>query len=114
MRVSDWSSDVCSTDLLVGQLAIERRQPGGVKLRDRPPQAFRCGAGGFRGSFAPHQCQRPVEMGEPMVDADDSRPGWSRPDTQSVANGKRVSDRVAIGGRPPIQPKHLTTPPTDI
>src|SRR3546814_11345673 len=30
MRISDWSSDVCSSDLLAFQIAIERGRPGSV------------------------------------------------------------------------------------
>src|SRR3546814_15595059 len=50
MRISDWSSDVCSSDLLEldatgieGEIRIQRREPGNIDRRVAP--AFRRGVG---------------------------------------------------------------------
>src|SRR3546814_5634233 len=43
MRISDWSSDVCSSDLAcrrrgeIGHLAVKRRRTNGLAVLQRPP-----------------------------------------------------------------------------
>src|SRR3546814_8997670 len=39
MRISDWSSDVCSSDLLLEQADESRAQPGGLLRRQRLDRA---------------------------------------------------------------------------
>src|SRR3546814_6921463 len=33
MRISDWSSDVCSSDLRIAKLGLDRASDGGVEIR---------------------------------------------------------------------------------
>src|SRR3546814_13640102 len=83
MRISDWSSDVCSSDLpavLPGRGAHPRRP--GLHAR-HPPRPLLGGTGG-RDLAAP-RCRRPGR-----------RP---QPDRKSVAPGKSESVRVDHGGR---------------
>src|SRR3546814_20836512 len=88
MRISDWSSDVCSSDLAAdvggGAVAGSPQERG----RGRPPQDHpihplrhgRAGAGAGGGYFG--------GAGIP-----------AGPDRKSVVWGKSVSVRVALGGR---------------
>src|SRR3546814_15862697 len=79
MRISDWSSDVCSSDLLVAHRLkfADEQAEGGAMLGDRAvavdddhlPALAQCGA------------QPPQE------------------DRKSVVEGKSVSERVDLGGR---------------
>src|SRR3546814_14196130 len=96
MRISDWSSDVCSSDLLADrERAIDRvlaREPlrhervvlldedGGALLERRTV------------SLGPPVPQRPVAV-DPA-------------DRKSVVSGKSVSVRVDLGGRRLITKKH--------
>src|SRR3546814_21182836 len=86
MRMSDWSSDVCSSDLIVRTVAPgERHQtlplvrPGGDTLlrMDGWPK---------------------VERVLQVIDAVEAL-GVDPADRQSVVSGKRVSVRVDLGGR---------------
>src|SRR3546814_19582678 len=93
MRISDWSSDVCSSDL---GSPLARRSPksvAGLRLRASTRRA------GFR--------TRPAGRG----DFSDRRRRAARPscryalDRKSVVSGKSVSVRVDLGGRRIIKKK---------
>src|SRR3546814_10944301 len=112
MRISDWSSDVCSSDLvLVGQTHVARHLPVGV-----------LGAAQFR--------QPPREKGELLrleildeigedqraaraveefhlghIAAGDRQGRDLRLARKSVVEGKSVSVRLALGGRRNIKKK---------
>src|SRR3546814_7994701 len=90
IRISDWSSDVCSSDLQCRQLALD--DPVTAALLDHCARTGR----GFR-----------------IIDRFDrpARDAGGDPDTdrKSVVQGKSVSDRVALGGRR-IMKKTTTTP----
>src|SRR3546814_21092643 len=102
MRISDWSSDVCSSDLLLVPQALQphrrylernRRE----QLVQRLPLPERI-VGWVFGELVPpwHQFQ-----------ADRLRViGRRTEDRQSVVKGKSVSVRVNIGGGRIIQKKH--------
>src|SRR3546814_21121953 len=77
MRISDWSSDVCSSDL------APRASP------PRDGHADRCWADGSR---------HPQRAGAQCVAARD-RDRAARRDRKSVVSGKSVSVRVDLGGR---------------
>src|SRR3546814_19942450 len=93
MRISDWSSDVCSSDLIIhgcvgnilpGQLrdkSLEFKNRGQCTLRDFR-LVRRIGGQEFR----------PLE------------------DRKSVVEGKSVSVRVDLGGRRIIKKKHIYIP----
>src|SRR3546814_18202479 len=96
LRISDWSSDVCSSDRC-GSAPRQRSHPRGPRSIWRPApqrrplrQSARCGlqrdAGPARG--------RPV-----------ARAGWRDccADLKSVVHGKSVSVRVDLGGRRTIK-----------
>src|SRR3546814_1049884 len=112
MRISDWSSDVCSSDLLVDVARGDELVPG--------PES---GVGLFGGGLEQHHvAELRVEFGErtvcffaPLLDSD---PGTEpshvalavrqlggggdeamQADRKSVVEGKSVSVRVELGGR---------------
>src|SRR3546814_14051996 len=85
MRISDWSSDVCSSDLV-------------VRRRDRPPGRRRHQADADRTAVRPDQTGR-----EPPQAGPGDEPGHTgaagQADRKSVVEGKSVSVRVDLGGR---------------
>src|SRR3546814_12901051 len=95
MRISDWSSDVCSSDLLSTSSATRVRFnsfPAG-----RHASHFRLGAS--TGHTTTHAtCSR--KPSEPFATL-------SPKDRKSVVWGKRVSVRVDLGGRRIIKKKQL-------
>src|SRR3546814_16710352 len=108
MRISDWSSDVCSSDLTHACFAIQRHaanpvlscRAAGLSVRPSPDRA----AGGLGGAR-----QRPDvhagaadRGGAGNGDHDGWRPGTDR---KSVVEGKSVSVRVYLGGRRIIKQK---------
>src|SRR3546814_15025036 len=109
MRISDWSSDVCSSDLLMP--SEEERRPGEIRgeldeeeqqcepaplraarmedHREREAQADIKDGPGEREDPAGRHDRWQVERGEPAV---------AIADRKSVVEGKRVSVRVDHGG----------------
>src|SRR3546814_19630266 len=103
MRISDWSSDVCSSDLfpplpLAGEgggegaghgksrtlpLTLSRKRERGSKVRPRPSSPSR----------SPRRCRRSCRT--------------PARDRKSVVSGKSVSVRVDLGGRRIIKKKKL-------
>src|SRR3546814_17506642 len=106
MRISDWSSDVCSSDLLLEadlRMRVEVAPPGGDLLL-QGGDAVVVAAGKDRGGrdggghlgFPPRRAALPpVSHAEPV-------------DRKSVVSGKSVSVRVSLGGRRSIQKKKTT------
>src|SRR3546814_14857226 len=95
MRISDWSSDVCSSDLVADDGtspadggAEPIRKGAGVPPRRRP--------GGPRAVPRLRRLLRPGPAGRPQ-DAEDRK---------SVVSGKSVSVRVDLGGRRIIKKKN--------
>src|SRR3546814_11998935 len=101
MRISDWSSDVCSSDLndhpelmpiltaaFEERLAVGDIEIGGIKFA--------------RQDFARHAVA--LDIGEMRLGAAEPLPG-KRADRKSVGEGKRVSGRVDLGGRRILQKK---------
>src|SRR3546814_10114999 len=78
MRISDWSSDVCSSDLL---LAAHEQAAG---LVDRPADERRAGFLGDRHRLA--RDQRLVDRSAAFEDDAIDRDFFARADTQHVAN----------------------------
>src|SRR3546814_14229238 len=96
MRISDWSSDVCSSDLLGPLCRTARRRDG--RLRKRPVGPARLSAILYVPRRAPGRRHRPPPLSlEP-------REG----DRKSVVSGKSVSVRVDLGGRRSIKKKKNT------
>src|SRR3546814_13839566 len=100
MRISDWSSDVCSSDLRVAEL----RRPGFVVLLVRggiaggPPVDHRLQIG-----VVVQRLLQRVELQEVAVAVDLALAGLDR---KSVVSGKSVSVRVDLGGRRIINKKN--------
>src|SRR3546814_12671157 len=107
MRISDWSSDVCSSDLarlmpLVQQQRLDGGRPGPFGAWIEPGEARADGVGGDQHALAAHrrgQCQRLAPRPGAKVDHGQDR--------KSVVQGKRVSVRVNLGGRRTIKKKKI-------
>src|SRR3546814_13431678 len=115
MRISDWSSDVCSSDLPV--LKLRFPIPGKQRLLGVGMAGPELPKGPFRDD--PHalynlfpfvlqvQCSQNNLMSSRLASAahrGDARPGTGRErptrrDRKSVGKGKSVSVRVDLGGR---------------
>src|SRR3546814_20717201 len=99
MRISDWSSDVCSSDL--GESGVPRSAEGRFQADDRS-QLHAEGSGIDRPDhlLLAGQCVAAQGLGE-MVRFHHRL----RPDRKSVVQGKSVSVRVDLGGRRIIKKK---------
>src|SRR3546814_11863754 len=102
MRISDWSSDVCSSDLQPPQQVVQPLQlvrPEGGKQLGFPGERLRhdpvmdAAAG-----FGQRQDRAPPALG---VDSpvDQTPPAGPAEDRNSVVAGKGVSVRLVLGGR---------------
>src|SRR3546814_21043548 len=96
MRISDWSSDVCSSDL--PGVFLPRALPGGLAehLGGWPRQDP-----AVDGRRRPRARRPPARHAGPGARADDVVDA----DRKSVGEGKRVSVRVELGGRRIIKKK---------
>src|SRR3546814_14362587 len=86
MRISDWSSDVCSSDLLLTTIGVER-VPGEVAVAGDI-----CAVAGFTDIMIGDtlaDLENPVAL--PRITVDQER--------KSVVKGQSVSVRVDLGGR---------------
>src|SRR3546814_11704867 len=103
MRISDWSSDVCSSDL--------PSCGSGARIRRRY-RAFQAPAHVRRTTPLPHDCTADARQGGygicrgcPDAEAALSGNPLSYVDRKSVVSGKSVSVRVDLGGRRIIKKK---------
>src|SRR3546814_20584639 len=106
MRISDWSSDVCSSDLLLGHLGYQRTKAGRTGSRYLARIVSRAArlivvAIGCRGDSVP--ADSAGDGGRRLS----ARGGAFRVarDRKSVVSGKSVSVRVDLGGRRIIKTK---------
>src|SRR3546814_19633098 len=103
MRISDWSSDVCSSDLLVHIAAQDRRDigidHGGIAAADELDQRRDLVAGRDLGEAERlgQVCNLCLLGG--IAVAVHEQDGDRTEDRKSVVSGKRVSVRVDFGGR---------------
>src|SRR3546814_19033497 len=97
MRISDWSSDVCSSDLYrFGYTKVEIDEPAILSPATQPQDIF--------DSSTNH-----VAWARPGARPGDLPFGWhvsGGSDRKSVVQGTRVSVRVALGGRRRINNTH--------
>src|SRR3546814_19215797 len=108
MRISDWSSDVCSSDLGGIGTLVPGETGDPVRRREGPLDEHGVGDGGAaaRGVF-PLGLGRQAQgtggaaLGRQRVDVVLDQPG----DRKRVGSGKEVSVRVDLGGRRRIQKK---------
>src|SRR3546814_11335867 len=107
MRISDWSSDVCSSDLdpreLAGeqQFGVDRRQPVYAPGQVRQHLA----AALERRLHLPHW---PLPFPFRVPQASQNCDAHPLHDRKSVVAGKSVSVRVDLGGRRIIKKKTIT------
>src|SRR3546814_16493075 len=94
MRISDWSSDVCSSDLL--------RAPGSRadhRLAAQPRRAWSFwGLPGAAGRSRPHLPAAPGARAPHRLRREDQPRAGGQRDRKSDVEGKRVSVRVDPGG----------------
>src|SRR3546814_19935455 len=111
MRISDWSSDVCSSDLAVGLLeggfegSILIRGEEAAKLHNDGRTRLRRDALGFVYQF--HHLLPDFSAVENVILPQMIRNADPR-DRKSVVSGKSVSVRVDLGGRRIIKKKTKT------
>src|SRR3546814_14762826 len=117
MRISDWSSDVCSSDLLDRHVQGGRRLVGDddlgiVQNRDGDGDALAHAAGQLvRIGAQPGRRIRDADPPQGLFGASEgllSRDLLVRLDRKSVVSGKSVSVRVDLGGRRIIKKKKKT------
>src|SRR3546814_7831272 len=100
MRISDWSSDVCSSDLLVQALHKEAAKRNATKRRNPscgPENQRETRASPGKPRFAATRMDRAQKTALQTV-----FPGHRRTplgDRKRVVEGQRVSVRVDLGGR---------------
>src|SRR3546814_20427476 len=103
MRISDWSSDVCSSDLLC-RTRQDARRGGIVSLRSVAHD--RADAGRDDGDAASRRSRRASRRRQRFARVAEQ---VRQRDRKSVVSGKRGSVRVNLGGRR-ITKKKKTTP----
>src|SRR3546814_18222690 len=122
MRISDWSSDVCSSDLRGLHLRSRPRRPLHRRTGTRPAPRRRRGRppdGAGRAALGPSVATAtPPPVAPDLVPGSNGPPalplveGWMpervRQDRKSVVAGKSVSVRVGVGGRRIIKKKKTT------
>src|SRR3546814_15613800 len=102
MRISDWSSDVCSSDLFERfVLVVEALIGAEIHLRE-PPVPVEIGAFRFDETLDIRHESVGAEL---LFDALDEQ------DRKSVVEGKSVSVRVDLGGRRNIKKQKKTEQP---
>src|SRR3546814_20397225 len=96
MRISDWSSDVCSSDLAEERDEEEQQEQQRQRILDRDEQVPH---------LAREACPRARLRRRRLRLAPGDGPGtlvsvrWCRGDRKRVGGGKRVAVRVDLGGR---------------
>src|SRR3546814_16390313 len=101
MRISDWSSDVCSADLAGGRLAAKQEPEIFVDAANRPRRRLR---GLSEQDGHRRTCRRVNRRGQGRR----SRARRAPTDRKSVVTGKSVSVSVVLGGRRIItKKKHM-------
>src|SRR3546814_15529127 len=110
MRISDWSSDVCSSDLLEKQLANARNQAAQVipaeafarlEANDRAVAEARAAVNAGATTIELTGDATGITIGgEPLTpNSPRTLTGETQIDRKSVVSGKSVSVRVELGGR---------------
>src|SRR3546814_14908511 len=96
MRISDWSSDVCSSDLLPQDDAVwpHPKRVADKIARRHLARAFQIGGPGFQ----PHDMAlAELQLGR-VIDGDEAAAVGDGGDRKSVVEGRRGSVRVGNGG----------------
>src|SRR3546814_18420495 len=98
MRISDWSSDVCSSDLSESESRYAEPSKRSKGTRPKDSHALRCASG-----VKPEAPRTATAPRTPGRSARSARGG----DRKSVVEGKRVSVRVELGGRRILNKKNI-------
>src|SRR3546814_11140820 len=93
MRISDWSSDVCSSDLLLLESGLLRLQP----------LNFGVAGGDIRSDIRMDARESPIRT---RADIAARNLNLAPIDRKSAVSGKRVSVRVDLGGRRILKKKN--------
>src|SRR3546814_13658817 len=121
MRISDWSSDVCSSDLPLAHKRANLPGPDNERFRMSNPPSIRgtllkIGAVFGGPSYTTDPCQRVAsnigelsQLGDNALLQEELR--RKRADRKSVVSGKSVSVRVDLGGRRIIKKKKTKKTP---
>src|SRR3546814_11107563 len=108
MRMSDWSSDVCSSALR--PCAPQAPTPASTRRFPHHRHSRRCHS--FHSPINQHQVSRPPggqEAARGIPTEAPAPPTARTKDRKSLGKGKRVSVRVDVGGRRIIKKKNRTT-----
>src|SRR3546814_14222806 len=95
MRISDWSSDVCSSDLIWCTRDLLTHW-GAAEIISTTPEEVRSDLSDEDGVLSDH-CMERIARARRILQQDEDR--------KSVVEGKSVSVRVDLGGRRIIQKK---------
>src|SRR3546814_18244227 len=109
MRISDWSSDVCSSDLAAAPPPEGSRRGPLTRAERQPAQADRrYRRQGHRHAELPRRRHHRVPLREwrILLHRDEHPPAGDR---KSVVEGESVSVRVDLGGRRIIKKKNNNT-----
>src|SRR3546814_13519375 len=98
MRISDWSSDVCSSDLE----ADAHWQVSKYRGQNANMHACEALLAAYEATGAAHFLERAATLAEHMTRRQAALAGGDR---KSVVSGKSVSVRVDLGGRRSIKKK---------
>src|SRR3546814_3898456 len=102
MRISDWSSDVCSSDLFMPRITRARKQPAPSTRPSAAPDAHRERAP--RGSTSPKpRATAPLARGRPARDPEDRCRG-PKADVVAPSDSKPAPKRRPGWARPKIKP----------
>src|SRR3546814_15776557 len=108
MRISDWSSDVCSSDLIAAANAVQDRQRRALR---HAAKRKRLRPGGDEEVAATRRGQPPAHFNSAKAIAVGLYPGPATRspalDRKSVVSGKSVSVRVDLGGPRILQKKKI-------
>src|SRR3546814_15074866 len=105
MRISDWSSDVCSSDLLAGQYAEKARVAARNVRRDGMDSLK---TDEKKGLFGEDERKRHETEVQKLTDSTIGDIDATTQDRKSVVKGKSVSVSVDLGGRGIIKKKKNT------
>src|SRR3546814_19579440 len=105
MRICDWSSDVCSSDLQISRDA-NRDLQGTLAERDEEIAGLRADVAFYERFVGATGQRRGLTVHQPPLPTEPAR------DRKSVAEGKRVSARVDLCGRRISTKKNQNHKPT--